>query len=186
MPRKTRLIWQGLAAFAIALIPVAPVQGAPGSHASQATTWGKALPIPGLSALSAKQTQPSVTAISCPAPGSCAAGGYFATNSDPSNPNDQGFLADEVHGSWSRAFEIPGLGSLNVDHYGRIVESVSCSSAGNCAAVGDYTTAAAEEGFIVSELHGRWGMAKEVPGLASLTADGGNGGVQSVSCPAVG
>jgi len=39
-------------------------------------------------------------------------------------------------GSWGRAIEVPGLGALNKGD--AEVNSVSCASAGNCAAGGDY------------------------------------------------
>ena len=44
------------------------------------------------------------------------------------------------------------------------VDSVSCPAPGCCAAAGG------NEGFLTSEVRGRWGRAVEVPGLASLTS----------------
>src|SRR5216683_2323264 len=45
-------------------------------------------------------------------------------------------------GSWGRAIEVPGLGALDKGGYpgagGAGVVSVSCGSAGNCAAGGSY------------------------------------------------
>jgi len=46
---------------------------------------------------------------------------------------------------------------------------VSCASAGNCAAVGFYSTASLHhQAFVVSEVKGAWGRAEQVPGLAAL------------------
>jgi hypothetical protein len=63
---------------------------------------------------------------------------------------------------------------------------VSCASAGNCAAGGFYNDrAGSNQGFVVSERHGRWGRAIEVPGLGALNK-GGLAEVVSVSCGAAG
>ena len=92
-------------------------------------------------------------------------------------------------GSWGRAIKVPGLAALDKVG-GASVESVSCSSAGNCGAGGDYWTHGRYLGFLVSERHGRWGQAIEVPGLGTLDAgafpgDGG-AGVSSLSCGSAG
>ena len=74
-------------------------------------------------------------------------------------------------GSWGRAVEVPGLAALDKGGYGR-VESVSCASAGNCVAGGDYSrhrpgrsAVKRSQGFVVVERNGRWGEAAGVPGL---------------------
>src|SRR5215468_6936018 len=92
-------------------------------------------------------------------------------------------------GSWGRAVEVPGLGALNegadaVDVTG--VSSVSCASAGNCAAVGSYRDQYHhDQGFVSSERKGVWGRAVEVPGLGALNK-GGAAFVSSVSCGSAG
>ena len=82
-------------------------------------------------------------------------------------------------GSWGRAIEVPGLGALNKG--GAYVVSVSCASAGNCAAGGIYLDRRGWQGFVAAERQGRWGQAIKVPGLAALNT-GGVAGVGSVSC----
>src|SRR6516225_522267 len=75
-------------------------------------------------------------------------------------------------GIWHTAIEVPGLGSLNKG--GRaFLASVSCASAGNCAAGGAYTDGSGyEQAFVVGERHGTWGKAIEVPGSGMLNAGG--------------
>jgi hypothetical protein len=69
------------------------------------------------------------------------------------------------------------LGALN-KRGGAFVSSVSCGSAGNCAAGGTYEDQSRQEqGFLVVERNGRWGRAIGVPVL---------GPVISVSCPSAG
>jgi len=77
------------------------------------------------------------------------------------------------------AIEVPGLGALNKGGNAGVL-SVSCASAGNCAAGGVYRDRRGhQQGFVASQRHGRWGTAIEVPGL-------GNAGVLSVSCASAG
>jgi hypothetical protein len=83
--------------------------------------------------------------------------------------------------SWGKAVEVPGLAALDKGHYVQ-VESVSCGSAGNCAAGGFYHDRAFhQQGFVALERNGRWGQAIEVPGLGALN-QAGNARVYSVSC----
>jgi hypothetical protein len=79
---------------------------------------------------------------------------------------------------------VPGLAALNTGGDAEI-NSVSCPSAGNCSAGGIYnyfTTAA--QGWVVSQVRGRWGKVKQVPRLERLNY--GNAQVSSVSCGANG
>ena len=70
-------------------------------------------------------------------------------------------------GSWGRAIQVPGLAALNTGGDAEVA-SVSCASAGNCAAGGDYSDGDAQQGFVAVERDGRWHTAIEVPGLAAL------------------
>src|SRR5262249_3696310 len=71
-------------------------------------------------------------------------------------------------GIWGKAEKVPGLAALNQGGFAEI-SSVSCASAGNCAAVGFYSTASLHhQAFVVSEVKGAWGRAEQVPGLAAL------------------
>jgi hypothetical protein len=80
---------------------------------------------------------------------------------------------------------MPGLAALNT---GLIAQAytLSCTSAGNCAAGGYYTdSAGGEQAFVISQTGGSWGSAIEVPGSAALNL-AGNGGIRSVSCASAG
>ena len=88
-------------------------------------------------------------------------------------------------GTWGQAIGVPGLGALNKGG-GAQVLSVSCPSAGNCAAGGFYLDSSQHgQGFVVSERNGTWGKAIEVPGSAALNV-GGDAFVDSVSCASAG
>jgi hypothetical protein len=104
-------------------------------------TWTTAKPIPGLTALS--HGAPAViTALSCAAPGDCAAGGSYARPEGP----EHAWLAIQTHGTWSQAAAVPGLTALG--GAASQVSFVACApragpadaAAGECTAVGDYET----------------------------------------------
>ncbi len=112
--------------------------------------------------------------VSCGAPGNCAAGGSYTDAAG----RVQAFVMNEVSGRWGTLMPVPGLSRLNTG--GRAyVTSVSCASAGNCAAGGAFTVSSANRAFVVSERNGRWSKAIAV-GLA------GHSTVNSVSCGAPG
>ena len=136
--------------------------------------WGKAIEVPGLAALGGSS---AVTSVSCGAAGNCAAVGFYASGL-------QGFVAVERNGVWGKAIEVPGLAALN--KYGQAqVWSVSCASAGSCAAGGSYEDSSGFHGFVAVERNGRWGKAVEVPGLAALNK-GEYAVVGSVGCGSAG
>jgi hypothetical protein len=146
-------------------------------------SWGKAKEIPGTAALNTGGAA-VVNSVSCAAAGNCAAGGYYTV----SRGDLQAFVVNEVHGAWGTAQEVPGTAALNQGG-GAGVNSVSCPSAGNCSAGGFYNEGSAggffTQAFVVSEVHGSWGTAREVPSIDARNA-GGLAVVNSVSCAAAG
>ena len=80
-------------------------------------------------------------------------------------------MVDEKNGVWGPAIEVPGTAALNSTGYA-YVQSVSCASAGNCAAGGSYYDGSDIQAFVVDEKNGVWGPAIEVPGTATLNSDG--------------
>jgi len=140
--------------------------------------WGRALLVPGILTLNVGGLA-VVNQVSCAAPGDCAAGGYYSNHA-----GTQAFLASQAGGRWGQAVEVPGLAALNTSGYAETA-SVSCPSAGNCAAVGWYNGRAGVQDFVIDQNAGRWGQAVEVPGLAALNARH-VAHINSVSCPAAG
>jgi len=142
--------------------------------------WSKAIKVPGLGALNAG-ADAQVSSMSCASTGNCAAGGSYVDGSG----NTQAFVAGERNGRWGKAIEVPGSGVLNTGGTAGVT-SVSCPSAGNCSAGGNYRDSSLNlQGFVVTERNGGWGKAIEVPGLAALNT-GGTAFVGSVSCPSAG
>ena len=88
------------------------------------------------------------------------------------------------HG-WGTATEVPGTAVLNKGG-NAVLNSVSCGSAGNCGAGGQYRGSSGNyQAFVVSQVHGAWGTAIEVPGTAALNR-GGDAEIFSVSCASAG
>jgi hypothetical protein len=135
-------------------------------------TWHQAQPVPGINQLSHGRGS-QLVAISCSAPGRCAAGGL--ENGVPSN---EAFVVRQNNGVWGIASVPSGLGVRS-----SAVVAVSCSRLGACAVLGyDFpANQYHEDAFIVSSPHGAWGRVALVPGLAALDV-ARDATPQSLSC----
>ena len=144
-------------------------------------TWGKAEEVPGTAALNGGGFA-TVNSVSCASAGNCSAGGSYTTTA----PVTQAFVVDETSGTWGKARVVPGSAALNKRGLAQI-NSVSCSSAGNCSAGGFYLDASFDtQAFVVSESGGTWGSAEEIPGSAALDRQAPGAMADSVSCGAPG
>ncbi len=150
------------------------------SHLGSPGTWNGAIELPGSAALNTAGNA-GVVSISCTSSGNCSAGGNYLDGSS----HLQAFVANETGGTWGNAIEVPGTATLNAGG-GAIVNSISCTSSGNCSAGGAYTDASGYvQGFVVNETGGTWGTATEV--IDAQEVGSANAvGVQSVSCSATG
>src|SRR5260221_12913212 len=96
--------------------------------AGAAGTWRAGIEVPGTGALN-KGGDAVVNSLSCGSAGNCTAVGHYTDGSG----HQQAFVASETNGTWHAAIEVPGTAALNKG--GRAaVSSVSCPSAGDCAA----------------------------------------------------
>jgi hypothetical protein len=109
-------------------------------------TWHTAIEVPGTAALN-QRGGAGVGSVSCAAAGNCAAGGSYAD----STGHGQVFVVSEVNGTWHAAIEVPGTATLNQGGRAGFF-SLSCASAGNCAAGGFYTDSSRHaQAFVVNE-----------------------------------
>ena len=160
--------------------PLAVLAAAAGGAVAQTGTWRTAIEVPGLGSLNGGGFA-GVDSVSCGSAGNCGAGGFYTDRS----AHLQAFVVNQKRGSWRRAIEVPGLGILNAGGSASVA-SVSCASAGKCAAGGSYRDGSGhQQAFVASEKHGTWGTAIEVPRSAALNT-GGIAGVTSVSCASAG
>ena len=126
-----------------------------------AGTWGQAIAVPGLGALNSGGLV-VMTSVSCAAADNCTAGGSYTDGAQ----NEQGFVVTQTAGTWSQAIEVPGLAALDSGGSARVY-SVSCASAGNCTAVGSYSSSSRAGPFAATETAGAWGGAVALPGAAA-------------------
>jgi len=89
--------------------------------------------------------------MSCASAGNCAAGGSYTDDSS----HAQAFVVSEQNYRWGKAIEVPGSAALNKGGLAGTA-SVSCASAGPCAASGSYSDASLRtQAFVVDERTGR-------------------------------
>lgn len=148
-------------------------------------TWGNAAGIQGVSSLQwpARDFGQPPIALSCAAPGDCAATGA----TDEGHGHGTGFIVDERGGVWGAARPIPGFASLNVGDDGGAT-AISCWAVGSCDAVGMYSDGSgsgAGLGFLVEERAGTWRSARAIPGLVGVVR-GGYAEPTTISCDATG
>ena len=153
-------------------------------------TWGTAKEVPGTGALNqggSAQIGGQCAAVgicgtlSCVSAGNCSASGTYTDSSG----HQQAFVVSQVGGTWGKAREVPGTATLNTGG-NAAVNGLSCASAGNCSAGGTYKDSSGhQQAFVVSQVGGTWGKAKEVPGTATLNT-GGNAAINAVSCASAG
>lgn len=120
-----------------------------------------------------------VRIVSCASAGNCSAVGTYVDSSG----NQEGVLLTETDGSWSAGVEaaLPA----NAASSGEFVQwgSLSCASAGNCAAVGVYTVPAAAlrfQALLLTETDGIWSTGVDAAPRSPSAA------LNSVSCPSAG
>ncbi len=129
--------------------------------------WGAATSIPGLNALN-QGNFVNFDTYGCSPQSTCVAVGVY-----DDGPGSNGFLYET---GGNPAIAIPGLAALNVGHNVSI-ESVSCSSAGNCSIAGSYTNGSSNGmPFTADEVGGVWQNAQPVAGTS------GGGQLHAVSC----
>jgi len=130
--------------------------------ARPAGSWGTATAVSAVSgAVPAATSFAEVNSVSCASAGDCTAGGTAVDRH-----GQQGFVAVERNGRWGTAIGVPGLAALNTGEYVEVM-SVSCGSAGSCAAGGFYESRHGQQGLVAVERNGVWGTATEMPGPAA-------------------
>jgi LPXTG-motif cell wall-anchored protein len=137
--------------------------------------WGEYLLAVPLSANAGNQA--SVVSVHCSSAGNCVAGGYY----EDAN-GSQAYVISQTNGVWGE-FQLAVSLAINSGNYAG-VNSVHCSSAGNCVAGGYYEDANGGQAFVITQTNGVWGEAQLVVPLAINT--GNLASVVSVDCTSAG
>jgi hypothetical protein len=130
--------------------------------------WRQAIELPDVAALSSAMAG-GVTTVSCPSPGYCLAGGWYQQGSSHSGLP---FVVSMTNGRWGAPIELPGWGTMSAGGFTQVT-SVSCGSAGNCAAT-------LSGPFVASLVNGSWHNVIKLPG--TLTRPG----IDALSCARAG
>ena len=130
-----------------------------------------------------------LSSVSCASAGNCSAVGYYIDSSG----NRQGLLLSESGGTWSTGAKMTPPGDAGPDPHVSLY-SVSCASAGNCSAVGNYfdvgdtDSSGYQLGLVLSESGGSWsaGAKATLPDDAATAPDDAYVNLYSVSCASAG
>jgi hypothetical protein len=113
--------------------------------------------------------------VSCPSPGDCTAVGRYSDSSD----RQQALAAAETGGKWTRGTELssPANASQNPN---AVLHGVSCTSPGDCTAVGGYSASSNhQQALAAAETGGKWARGTELSSPA-------NASLKAVSCTSAG
>lgn len=149
--------------------------------------WGEAEEVVFDGSVSGPIDYVTVTSVSCVSPGNCAAVGKFL--------NAEAFVMTSSNGVWGQATRVTFPdGVRNATPFERL-EQVSCTSVGNCTAVGNFRNATGTTGgpneqaeaFTVSLTNGVWGQARPVVFANGVTQNSApRAYFRSVSCSSPG
>ena len=120
----------------------------------------------------AKNPNVTVNALSCASAGNCAVVGNYQDKVGDS----RSFVADEVRRTWQPARDVVLASDARTTGQNSAVHAVSCSSDGNCSAVGTYLDSTSPLGhvlgFSLNEVRGVWQRARPItlPANANLNA----------------
>ncbi len=118
--------------------------------------WGTATNPTFVAGVHAASFDDQLRTVSCVSPGNCTAGGTFRPASGGSSA---AFLVTSTNGVWGDGVSVSfPVGTVHAGG-NAYIESVSCQSAGNCVAVGQYRQTVGYTAFAVSSIDGVWGTA---------------------------
>lgn len=153
----------------------------PAAASSTAPTWQVAKSV-GLPSDGVSLPQGFLPTLSCPSAGNCLAGGSYTSQSGTT----EGLLVSEVSGTWKAGVTLSPPSNAG-QNPAVSVETVSCASAGNCVAAGNYGLSdGSYQPFYDVETSGTWSQAKQVTLPSNALGTGQNSEVMSISCPSVG
>jgi hypothetical protein len=139
--------------------------------------WGPAIEVPGTAVLN-RGGYAQVGSVSCARTGACVAVGTYTDR----HKNTRWFTAAERGGRWATAARVPEP-ALNQ----ALIGTVWCAPGGLCAAGGSFTDkTGTTQAWVMTQTHGRWHAAEEVPGITALNVPGGSAGVNAVVCSSAG
>ncbi len=130
------------------------------------------------------RTQPDVSlgSVSCASAGNCTA----VANATGIYNESQGLLLTETLGRWATGVAPPLPANAGTDPDVSL-GSVSCASAGNCTAVGNYTdSSGTSDGLLLTETSGEWATGVEASVPTNAYGEHPDVSLGSASCASAG
>ena len=127
-------------------------------------------------------TQNELYSVNCPSDNNCTATGYYQIAAGA-----QALIVNEVNGVWTAVDPTPlPAGAGPQGSHRDVFQSVTCTSPGNCTAVGWYYTAGITDyGFLIdTSVNGVW--SNQSVALPTGAVAGTDTGLYGVSCPSNG
>jgi LPXTG-motif cell wall-anchored protein len=146
-------------------------------------TWAQANPVGFAAGVQNTSHGDILRDVSCASAGNCTAVGQFKNAAG----DFEAFTVSSTGGTWAQAVPVVFAAGVQNTSHGDILRDVSCASAGNCTAVGEFKNAAGDaEAFTVSSTGGTWAQAMRVVFGSGLQNANPNDSLVSVSCASAG
>jgi hypothetical protein len=158
----------------------------PSAWASENANWGTGVELTA-PANATEDPEVFLRKVSCSSAGNCTAVGTYSVPPEHKEepPRDQGELLSETAGRWERAVEVTMPAGAASDPKVEFT-ALSCPSAGNCTAAGEYRDSTGnEQGFLLTESAGAWGNSMEAP-LPANASSKPEVRLERLSCPSAG
>jgi LPXTG-motif cell wall-anchored protein len=145
--------------------------------------WGQGAPAVFATGVQKAVPDAEFLSVSCASAGNCTAVGRFRNASN----YREAFTMTSTGGVWGQATPAVFAGGVQFSAPNDYLQRVSCSSAGNCTAVGYFKNAASgTEAFTMTSTGGVWGQAAPAVFANGVQNSTPNGNLYSVSCASAG
>ena len=145
--------------------------------------WGQASPAVFASGVRNADLDERLTSVSCASAGNCTSAGYFKNAAS----QRQLFTMTSSGGTWGEGTPVVFASGMQSEYPYSDFKAVSCGSAGNCTAVGEFRNAANNtEAFTVTSTGGVWGQATPVVFGTGIQNESQYAGLTGVSCASAG
>jgi IPT/TIG domain len=144
-------------------------------------TWRQAVAVTAPAGAYGSPPQSSLDSLSCTSAGNCEAVGSYPLSSS----SDQATEATETNGSWGQAVAVTSPTDAGSPPF-VVLTGLSCTSAGNCQAVGYYTDSSSDnQAMSATETNGNWAQATKVTAPAD-SASNPSATLNGISCTSAG
>jgi LPXTG-motif cell wall-anchored protein len=145
--------------------------------------WGQASTAMFATGVRSANPEERLSSVSCASAGNCTSAGYFK-NADSVR---QLFTLTSSGGAWGQGTPVVFASGLESSYPYSDIKAVSCGSAGNCTAVGEFRNAANNtEAFTVTSTGGVWGQPTPVVFGTGIQNESQYAVLTSVSCASAG